>query len=177
MPSISPFSMIQQAREIAIKVHRNQTDKLNVPYLAHLEEVSRRVAHLGTNYEVVGLLHDAIEDASLDQQEFLIKKIQDLFDKDVIHAIDCITKRKPPRYEKKEDYFEEYLPRLVTSEIAKQVKIADSSHNLSKAHLIEDLDLQNKLRRKYIRVLDFMGVDGKSFEIPIIYRSGCWVEK
>jgi len=169
--------LIKQAREIAIRVHADQTDKLNIPYLAHVEDVSKRVSHLGENYEVVGLLHDAVEDVSPDQQKSLIIEIQKLFDKDVFYAIDCMTKREPPRFEKKEDYFQEYLPRLVTSEIAKQVKIADSSHNLSKAHLIEDPDKQAKLRNKYIRVLDFLGVDGKSCERPLIYKDGSWVEK
>jgi (p)ppGpp synthase/HD superfamily hydrolase len=168
--------MIKQAKEIAIRVHGNQTDKLNISYFAHVEDVSKRVAHLGVDYEVVGLLHDAIEDVSPDQQEDLATEIQNLFNKEVVYAIDCMTKRKPPRYEKKEDYFEEYLPRLVTSDIAKKVKIADSSHNLSKAHLIEDLDLQNKLRNKYIRVLNFLGVDGKSCERPLIYKDGRWIE-
>jgi (p)ppGpp synthase/HD superfamily hydrolase len=168
--------MIKQAKEIAIRVHRNQTDKLNISYFSHVVDVSNRVAHLGVEYEVVGLLHDAIEDVSPDQQEDLATEIQNLFNKEVVYAIDCMTKRKPPRYEKKEDYFEEYLPRLVTSEIAKKVKVADSSHNLSKAHLIEDLDLQNKLRNKYIRVLNFLGVDGKSCERPLIYKDCRWIE-
>ena len=169
--------MIKQAREIAIRVHANQTDKLNIPYLAHVEDVSKRVSHLGENYGVVGLLHDAVEDVSPDQQKSLIIEIQKLFDNEIFYAIECMTKREPPRFEKKEDYFQEYLPRLVTSEIAKQVKIADSSHNLSKAHLIEDPDKQAKLRNKYIRVLDYLGVDGKSCERPLIYKDGSWVEK
>ena len=74
------------------------------------------------------------------------------------------------------DYFEEYLPRLVSSDIAKKVKISDSSHNLSKAHLIKDVELQNKLRNKYIKVLDFLGVDGKSCERPLIYKDKIWQE-
>ena len=168
--------MIKQAKEIAIRVHGNQTDKLNIPYFAHVEDISKRVAHLGVNYEVVGLLHDAIEDVSLDQKEFLINEIHNLFDNEVAYAIDCMTKRNPPRYKKKEDYFEEYLPRLVSSDIAKKVKIADSSHNLSKAHLIKDVELQNKLRNKYIKVLDFLGVDGKLCERPLIYKDKIWQE-
>ena len=45
--------MIKQAKEIAIRVHGNQTDKLNISYFAHVEDVSKRVAHLGVDYEVV----------------------------------------------------------------------------------------------------------------------------
>ena len=166
---------VEKAKEIAVRVHGHQTDKLNVPYFFHVEDVSKRVAHLGMDYEVVGLLHDAVEDVAPEQQASLENEIQKLFNKDVVYAIDCMTKRKPPRYEQKEDYFQEYLPRLMTSNMAKEVKIADSSHNLSKAHLIEDIDLQHKLRNKYVRVLDFLGVDGKSCEVPLIYKDEKWV--
>ena len=76
-----------------------------------------------------------------------------------------------------EDYFKDYLPRLKKNEIALKVKIADSSHNLSKAHLFENNDLQEKLRQKYIMVLNFLGVDGSQQEKPIIFTKGKWVEK
>ena len=168
---------VHQAKKIAIKIHGNQTDKLGVPYIAHVEDVARRVAHLGTEYELVGLLHDALEDAPVDAQEALLGELNNLFSKEVITAINSLTKRKPPRYQTKEDYFDAYLPRLVKSEMAKIVKIADSSHNLSKAHLIEDLDLQAKLRRKYISVLNFLGVDGISCERPLIFVNESWAEK
>ena len=57
--------------------------------------------------------------------------------------------------------------------VALKVKIADSSHNLSKAYLIEDEILQDKLRQKYVRTLDFLGVDRKisvSREISKMYE-------
>ena len=76
-----------------------------------------------------------------------------------------------------EDYFKSYLPRLKNDKIAIKVKIADSSHNLSKAHLIEDRVFQNKLRAKYIKVLDVLGEDGLQCEKPIIFRNGLWVEE
>ena len=75
-----------------------------------------------------------------------------------------------------EDYFQDYLPRLKKNKIAVQVKIADSSHNLSKAHLIENFELQNKLRTKYIRVLDELGVNGKALEKPLVFKNGKWLE-
>lgn len=56
-------------------------------------------------------------------------------------------------------------------------KIADSSHNLSKAHLINDKAQQEKLRKKYIKVLNFLGVNGKDYEKPIIFINGKWIEK
>ena len=75
-----------------------------------------------------------------------------------------------------EDYFDDYLPRLKKNIIAVQVKIADSSHNLSKAHLIEDAPLQHKLRNKYIKVLDELGEEGESCEKPLVYKKEKWIE-
>ena len=61
--------------------------------------------------------------------------------------------------------------------IAVKVKIADSSHNLSKAHLIDDQKKQDFLRNKYITVLDALGKNGSECEKPIIYNNGKWLEK
>ena len=58
--------------------------------------------------------------------------------------------------------------RLKENKIATQVKIADSSHNLSKAHLLDEIH-QEKLRTKYIKVLNELGEDGMSCEIPLVY--------
>ena len=56
-------SKIDIAKETAEKVHGSQTDKKNFPYMAHVNDVAKRVQQLGDDYFVVGLLHDAIEDA------------------------------------------------------------------------------------------------------------------
>ena len=170
-------NLVFEAKEIAKKVHGNQADKKKYPYMAHILDVASRVSHLGENYEITGLLHDAIEDASKhpNGEEFkkeITSQIEKSFSKDVIEAIHAMTKLSS------DDYFTDYLPRVKKNEIAKKVKIADSSHNLSKAHLlIDEPDLQDKLRKKYIKVLNELGEDGLSCEKPIIYKDGEWVEK
>ena len=88
-----------------------------------------------------------------------------------MQAINVMTKSSG------DDYFADYLPRVKNNKIAKEIKIADSSHNLSKAHLLDDEpELQDKLRQKYIRVLNELGVDGISCEKPIIFKDGKWSE-
>ena len=170
-------NLVFKAKEIAKKVHGNQTDKKNYPYMAHIIDVASRVSHLGESYEITGLLHDAIEDASKhpNGEEFkkeIISQIEKSFSEDVIEAIHSMTKLSS------DNYFTDYLPRVKKNEIAKKVKIADSSHNLSKAHLLIDQpDLQNKLRKKYIKVLNELGEDGLSSEKPIIYQGEKWIEK
>ncbi|MDC0223053.1 HD domain-containing protein [Gammaproteobacteria bacterium] len=170
-------NLLFEAKEIARKVHGNQTDKKRYPYMSHILDVASRVSHLGENYEITGLLHDAIEDASKhpngeDFKKEITNQIEKSFNKDVIEAIQAMTKLSS------DDYFNDYLPRIKRNEIAKQVKIADSSHNLSKAHLlVNEPDLQDKLRKKYIKVLNELGEDGLSCEKPIIYKDEEWVVK
>ena len=60
---IDSDEMIETAKEIAQSVHGDQKDKKNYPYMSHIFDVAKRVSHLGEKYEVVALLHDAIEDA------------------------------------------------------------------------------------------------------------------
>ena len=168
---------IDIAKAIAEKVHGAQTDKKDFPYMAHVNDVAKRVQQLGDNYFIVGLLHDAIEDSVKHNdgqgfQEEIKNLIKTAFDQEVVDAINAMTKLP------KDDYFEDYLPRVKRNVIAKEVKIADSSHNLSKAHLLDnEPELQEKLRNKYIKVLNELGVDGTSCEKPIIFKNGEWVEK
>ena len=161
------------AKEIALRVHGDLLDKNDYPYMAHIFDVALRVAHLGESYEIVGLLHDAIEDAEPeDFRREITELIENNFSKEVILAINAMSKRKG------EDYFEDYLPRLKANKIATQVKIADSSHNLSKAHLLDEIP-QEKFRTKYIKVLNELGEDGMSCEIPLIYSDSKekWIVK
>jgi len=171
---------INVARKIAEKVHlepnkkypKGQKDKKGFPYMSHINDIANRVAHHGKQYEIVGLLHDSIEDAhDYETKNKIEELIKSSFEQDIVDAIYAMTKTSG------EDYFKDYLPRLKKNEIALKVKIADSSHNLSKAHLFENNDLQEKLRQKYIMVLNFLGVDGSQQEKPIIFTKGKWVEK
>ena len=170
-------SKVDIAKETAEKVHGSQTDKKNFPYMAHVNDVAKRVQQLGDDYFVVGLLHDAIEDAVKHNdgqrfQEEIKKLINTTFNQEIVEAINAMTKLP------EDDYFEDYLPRVKKNDIAKEVKIADSSHNLSKAHLLDnEPELQAKLRKKYIKVLNELGVNGPSCEKPIIFKDGEWVEK
>ena len=168
---------IDIAKAIAEKVHGAQTDKKDFPYMAHVNDVAKRVQQLGDDYFIAGLLHDAIEDSVKHNegqgfQEEIKNLIKTAFDQEVVDAINAMTKLP------KDDYFEDYLPRVKRNNIAKEVKIADSSHNLSKAHLLDnEPELQEKLRNKYIKVLNELGVDGTSCEKPIIFKDGEWVEE
>ena len=97
---------VLEAKEIAKKVHGNQVDKKDYPYMAHVLDVASRVSHLGENYKITGLLHDAIEDAIKHPNGEEFKKeitnlIEKSFSNDVIKAIHAMTKLPS------DDYFKE----------------------------------------------------------------------
>ena len=100
-------TLVTKATKIAKKVHEHQVDKKNYPYMSHVLDIASRVSHLGESYEIVGLLHDAIEDSGSD--DFLNEILEEMntyFDEEVLDAIHAMTKIPG------EDYFHEYLPRL-----------------------------------------------------------------
>ena len=170
-------SDLVNAKNIAERVHGTLKDKKNYPYMAHVLDVAQRVQEFGDDYIIVALLHDAIEDAKKHEdgekfQEIILSEIKDAFSLEVVEAVMAMTKFSS------EDYFEDYLPKVKKNKIARKVKIADSSHNLSKAHLLDgEPELQDKLRKKYIRVLNELGVNGSNCEKPIIFKHGKWQEK
>ena len=81
----------QIARSLAEIVHGKQTDKLGNPYMLHVLKVAFDVEHLGQDYYVVGLLHDAIEDAG-EKKASIVEDIEFYFDDKIISALNAITK-------------------------------------------------------------------------------------
>ncbi len=136
--------LLADAYRLAAELHRNQEDKSGAPYIQHVVSVAVAVRQYGLIYEIVGLLHDAIEDTPLTKEE-----AERLFGRDVADALVAMTRQDD------EDYFEVYLPRLMQNEIALRVKHADSSNNLSKNGTLAKTDPEKaaKLRTKYRRVL------------------------
>jgi len=168
---------IREARNLAEEIHGQQVDKGGHPYMAHVLDVAKRVAHLGEDYEIGGLLHDVVEDAPSERQTSMLNEIREKFGQVIRDAVDGMTKRIFPT---KEDYTSEYLPRLAANPISKAIKIADASHNLSKAHLISDQAEQVRLRKKYTHALKYLGVSPMAAERPLEFvhgeNGGVWKE-
>lgn len=149
---------VDEARELALLAHQGQTDKLGVPYSAHLAHVASQVRRLGAEYEVIGWLHDILEDTPV-----TLADIEHRFGAVVARGVDSMTRRDG------EIYFEHYLPRLIQNPIAVPCKFADCRHNIGKAHLRDDKVAAASLSRRYERVL-------KTLEAaqPQLARWGDW---
>lgn len=138
----------QIAKSLAICTHKDQVDKLGNPYLDHVFSVANNVKDFGQDYYVVGLLHDALEDT--ENPNILKKDIEIFFSKKINDAIYAITKKN------NEDYFEDYLGRVVSNKIALAVKVVDAEHNLIRVRYVTDKNLRKKLGDKYQKAVRYL---------------------
>ncbi|WP_417794825.1 HD domain-containing protein [Terasakiella pusilla] len=133
--------LYDDALELARKAHAGQVDKLGVPYIEHVRAVASAVAHLGLNFEIVGLLHDSLEDCT-DRSLVSMEILTERFGSEIAEAVAAMTKQPH------EDYDTQYLPRVMSNPIAAAVKRADVAHNKSRLHLLDPI-ARSRLAAKY----------------------------
>lgn len=158
--------LVASARGLAALSHSGQTDKVGVPYLAHVADVARRVRGQGPEAEAVAWLHDTVEDCgvSLDQIEAACGSA-------VRAGVAAMTRQEG------EDYATDYLPRLMANPHARVVKAADAAHNRGKVALLQRHDAAKaaQLAAKYDHALLCLS-GAVPAVIPIAYRQGRWHE-
>jgi (p)ppGpp synthase/HD superfamily hydrolase len=109
---------LQQAAELAITAHGDQTDKLGVPYREHLRAVAGGLEPFGARLQMAGWLHDVLEDTAMTADGLRAAGVP----ADVVAIVERLT-RVPDQ-----DYLE-MIRHVTGSEEATLVKIADNAHN------------------------------------------------
>lgn len=105
-----------KALTIAAKSHKGQYDKVGKDYLFHPLTVS---SYCKTSKgKIVGLLHDVVEDTPV-----TIDDLTKVFDNEIIVAVQLLTKTKGFN-------IKEYYENIKNNLIAREVKIADLTHNM-----------------------------------------------
>ena len=136
-------SQSEKAYEIAKKAHLGQVDKAGEDYIKHPEKVASFVK---TDEEkAVAYLHDVIEDTELTLED--LNKYD--FSKEVLEAVDIITKKRG------EDY-QSYLHSVKKNKLARAVKLADLRHNSDLTRLIKVTEKDIKRKEKYQKAIDFL---------------------
>ncbi len=122
------YDYINTAAEIAIENHRNQVDKIGMPYILHTMAVA---SLLDTpEQKCAGLLHDILEDTDMTEQDLLSAGIPER----VVEIVKLVSHDKPCEGK---DY-EDYLARIKTDPDAKAVKLADLAHNTDPKRAAQD---------------------------------------
>ena len=136
-------SQSEKAYEIAKKAHLGQVDKAGEDYIKHPEKVASFVK---TDEEkAVAYLHDVIEDTELTLENLYEYD----FSKEVIEAVDIITKKRG------EDY-QSYLNSVKKNKLARAVKLADLRHNSDLTRLAKVTEKDIKRKEKYQKAIDFL---------------------
>ncbi|MDO5011384.1 MAG: HD domain-containing protein [Intestinibacter bartlettii] len=143
---LSYNEQFQLALELAVKKHKNQTDKSGNPYILHplhvMETVKTKEA------KIVALLHDIIEDTDVTKDYLLEIGIS----KHIVDAVVALT-----RFDVNQDY-QEYIKNLSSNPLAKEVKLADLEHNMDLKRLPslsqKDLDRNIKYQIAYYYLIN-----------------------
>ena len=127
--------ILADAMALATEAHKGQYDKSGVSYILHPLRIMNR---MNTETEqIVGVLHDIIEDTPITLQVLKEKG----YSQEVIDALDHLTKREGEKYT-------DFIKRCRKNPIALKVKIADLEDNMDITRLDEvtesDLERLNR---------------------------------
>ncbi len=122
--------MIDKAIEIAVKAHTGQKDLGGDKYIFHPLRVMMKMKSM--EEKVVAILHDVIEDSSVDLYSMD-------FPRHVLLALEAMTKNK-------EEQYKDYIKRVAQNSIAKKVKIADLEDNMDITRLFHLTEKDYKRR-------------------------------
>ena len=137
------MATVEDAVSVAARAHRGQKDKAGAPYLLH---PLRMMLRMDTEAAMMAaVLHDVVEDT-----DWTLERLREAgFSDEVLEAVDCLTHREGESYQ-------QFVERVRTNPIARQVKIADLEDNMNVRRIRQlgprDLERMEKYHRAW-RVL------------------------
>lgn len=127
------MSLAALALEIAEKAHAGVSDKAGFPYILHPTRVG---AHFeDEDAQVVGFLHDVLEDTDMQESE-----LRQIFTKTQVDAIVALTRPDDETYH-------DFIERCAQNPLARRVKVQDIRDNLRPGYT------KDSLRRRYVAAL------------------------
>lgn len=135
--------LVEESVRLATMAHVGQVDKTGQPYILHV----LRVGAAGRDWktQVVGFLHDVLEDTSMSEST-----LRRVFGDEIMIALDSVT-RAPG------EVYSAYVARANRNEIGRAVKIADLRDNLGRlSRLVPN---EETLRGRYQSALVQLGVE------------------
>ena len=117
------MATLERAIAIAAEAHAGQTDKAGASYILHPLRVMMSLANLED--QIVGVLHDVVEDCE-HKGWTLVRLEAEGFSKEIITAVDSVTKHED---EKSDAQYPMFIERASRNPIGRRVKLADLIDN------------------------------------------------
>ena len=135
--------LIKKAMILSYEAHRGQYDKGGLPYIFHPFHLAEQMSTEET--VVIALLHDVIEDTdwTIDDLE------KEGFNEDILTALKLMTHNPAEPYM-------DYISRLSTCPVARQVKLADLYHNSDQTRVENPDEKMLKRWEKYDRAIQLL---------------------
>ncbi len=137
------MSTLDRAIMLAAKAHLGQLDRYGKPYILHPLRIMTKMNH--DDEIMVAILHDVVEDTEITLSDLR----EEGFAEQIVHAVDCISKREDEAYA-------DYIERTIKSQLAVKVKIADLEDNMDIRRMPElgekDLLRLKKYHRAWLRL-------------------------
>src|SRR5262245_15143699 len=112
------MATLERAILIAAQAHLGQRDKAGAPYILHPLRLMMRME--SEPAMIAAVLHDVVEDS-----DWTLEQLRgEGFSEEVLHAVDCLTRREDESYD-------EFISRAKADAVARQVKIADLEDNMN----------------------------------------------
>jgi len=115
---MTKLATVEDAISLAAQAHKGQKDKAGAPYLLHPLRMMMRMTSEAAMMAAV--LHDVVEDTGWTLEQLR----EEGFPDEVLRAVDCLTHRGGESYQ-------EFVERVQTNPLARQVKIADLEDNMN----------------------------------------------
>lgn len=135
--------LTKKAISLCFEKHKNQVDKCGLPYPFHPFHVAESMKDEYTT--CVALLHDIVEDTDTSLEDLKIMG----FPNEIVTAISYMT------HDENVPYLE-YVKKIKSNSIAKEVKISDLKHNSDLTRLDEITEKDLKRLEKYEKALEIL---------------------
>ena len=133
----------KRALKLCFEAHKNQLDKSGIPYVFHPFHLAEQMQDENTT--IVALLHDVVEDTDYSLDDLRAMDFGD----EVIDALSLMTHDKSVPYM-------DYVARMKSNPIARQVKLADLRHNsdTTRLNIVDEKAIERV--RKYSRAIELL---------------------
>lgn len=130
----------KKALKLCFEAHKAQLDKSGMPYVFHPFHIAEQMKDETTT--VVALLHDVIEDTDYTFNDLIAMG----FDGAVIEAIELMTHKEGVPYI-------DYVEKIKSNPIAREVKLADLRHNSDLSRLDAPTEKDKMRVEKYRKAI------------------------